>query len=154
MTRKTGEGVHYGHKEGYNGFELGEKEREQLGLLVEIVKDGIEPNIKNEKWLEFQKIEEESRKRGELITLSSPPGWLVDGGKNAKVKKTKNEQGEVRIEVPSDIYNLYYWKDTVEKLKKEIIDQSDEMLKGRSTNSLNERLRNILFFCKKNGLVD
>lgn len=133
-------------------FNLDNDKREQLRTAAQIVKNFLESKKQDSRWTKFQKLMEEGQKRGLIMDFKFPPAWLVDGGKDAEVQKIKLADGRAGIQVPSEIYNLYYWDARADELSEEA-ETSDNMLKGRSAKHLNKNLVELSGFFKESGLI-
>lgn len=148
MTAETsGAQVLYGR-----GFNLDSERREQLEIVAQIVKNLLESKKQDSGWKRLQELIKEGSDKGFLMSFIFPPTWLVDGGKDAPVQKTRIADGRAGIQVPSEIYNLYYWDHVADSLEKEAMT-SDENLKGRSASYLNETLLKLSAFFKENNLI-
>lgn len=140
------------------GFELTADGRRQLELVVEIMQKALEKQKESPQWLRLQKLIEEGGDKGILMDLGFStehrcPRWLIDGGTSAEVKKIRRDVGTAAIEVPSDIYNLYYWDTMAESLSK-IAKTSYDMQKGTMAAPLAGILRQLSRFFKETGLID
>ena len=150
MTEETtgAQEVRYGRE-----FNLDSDKREQLGIVTQIVKNSLESKKQDNRWKKLQELIEEGSAKGVLMAFTFPPAWLVDGGKDAAVQKIKLADGRPGIQVPSEIYNLYYWDTTINCLKETVIEQSDNALRGRSARHLNKTLVELSGFFKESGLI-
>jgi hypothetical protein len=135
------------------GLELTDYDREQLRVVVSQAKEALEPLYSDRRWEEFMELVDEGQEKGVLMGQFAShegtmvPLWCIDGGPEATVRKARTQTGRAAIEVPSDVFNLYHWKITVESLQKHA-DSSDEVLRGRSTKELGLSLINLAHLLK------
>lgn len=134
-------------------FNLDNDKREQLKIIAQIVKNFLESKKQDSRWTKLQELMKERQKKGFSGGFIFPPSWLIDGGTDATVQKIKLADGGAGIQVPSEIYNLYYWDRTVDDLNETVVEQSDNALKDRSAKHLNKTLVELSSFFKESGLI-
>ncbi len=148
IVKNTGEQRYYG-----KDFELNYEMRNQIEVVAKAMQEYLKENKEGREWQELEELIDEGDKKGVLMSFAGfPPRWLVDGGENSPIKKVRTEDGSPGIQVSTEIYNLYYWDGIANSLTKEA-KTSNDGLKGRSTSFLNENLRNVSLFFKKNNLI-
>jgi hypothetical protein len=134
------------------GFNLDGDKREQLKTVAQIVKNFLESKKQDERWKRLQELIKEGVAKGVLMSFVFPPAWLIDGGKDVAVQKIKITDGRPGIQVPSEIFNLYYWDRVADNLEAEA-KTSDETLKGKSVAHLNDLLHKLSAFFKESDLI-
>lgn len=126
---------------------LSAEERQEIKKVVAEMEVRLTAAKSDPQWSEFEKVVKEQSGKGHLISLFTfPPSWLVNGGEHQKTVEV-DSTGLVRITVPQNIFHIYVWdgyKDTLEHYA----TTSDEALRGTSTKSLGEALKNASYFLK------
>ena len=107
----------------------------------------LEPSYNDPDWAAFQALAQEGGDKGVLLSFTSHngtniPTWCVDGGQEAAVKKIRTDAGKAAIEVPSKVYNLFHWTNTV-KAVNEYAAASNETLHGRAAKALGRDLQQL-----------
>lgn len=123
--------------------QLSNEDRERFVAIADTVDERIAPIYDDPRWVKMNELIEEGTKKGVLFSFithenTNVDTWLVDGGDDAKVKKTliHTDKGDTPgIEVPTGIFNAYHWQNTSQQLR-ELATKSDDTLKGRSARSL------------------
>lgn len=139
-------GVYFG-----KGLELTDHDRHQFDLIATRVHAYLEPFYEQPDWKKFMALVREEDKKGALISFAdhkntNVPAWCVDGGENAVIEKIlrQSEHGTANaIQVPSKLFKVYHWKNTVDKLEGNYRDKSNETIKGQSPRQLGNILKNL-----------
>ena len=128
-------------------LDLSDDDRSQLGLVTSTAKAILAPGYTDQRWKDFQTLVQEGTEKGVLFSMTNHEGtnvptWCVDGGKNSVIKKIRNDTGKAAIQVPSGVFNLFNWDNTVKSVEAYVIT-SDEGLRGRSALALGKDLQRL-----------
>lgn len=123
--------------------QLTDEDRRRFVAIADAVDERIAPIYEDPDWIKMNQLIEEGIGKGVLQAYTthrntSVDTWLLDGGKDADVKKVRRQtdNGEkAGIEVPTGIFNAFHWHNTSKGLR-ELASKSDDTLKGRSARSL------------------
>jgi len=129
------------------GLELSDYDREQLAIVATTADKILEPSYSDPDWKAFEDLVKEGSDKGILRSFTTHKGtniptWCIDGGRKTTVKKIRTDADQVAIEVPSRIFNLYHWTNTVESIKNYAVS-SNETLRGRDTKNLGRNLQQL-----------
>jgi len=153
ITQKAFEpGVYFG-----KGLELTMQDRAQFELVLSKGEVMLETLYEDPDWKIFLNLVDEGSKKGVLMSFTNHkdtnvPTWCVDGGEKAEVRKIRRTDGTGQsapaIEVPTRIFNLYHWHNTLETLRG-YATRSDEFLRGTSPKPLGQALYNLVHLIGK-----
>lgn len=141
-------------------IELTDHDKEQFKLIVSMAQTKLEPLYNDPDWQAFMKLVDEGDSKGVLLSMTSHEGsniptWCIDGGDDPAVKKVlrTTEHGTAAgIQVPSRVYNLYHWHNTVKALK-DYTTRTEATLKGTSAKPLGQALQQLASFVKQSEQV-
>lgn len=154
MTEEASEqGALYGR-----GFELDVSRREQLEIITRATEILLDSDKNSPEWGELQRLIQEGGQKGVLSSLirneDGAPTWLVNGGKETSVRKTRIGEGKGRsaISVPERLYRIYILDEDAQSVAG-VAKTDSKTLYGRSPKTLATKLNRLSGFFKANKLL-
>lgn len=135
-------------------LELTEQDRQQFQVIADRADAALASHYEDPAWQEYERLAQEGGDKGVLTSFSyhqglRVPTWCVDGGEgdDVAVKKVliaspNSDDKRPGIEVPSRVFNLVHWTNTINSLRS-YVRQSNDTVKGRSTKDLGDALHGL-----------
>ena len=141
---------------------LTQGEREQVTLIADMAQVPLDTSaaLLTKELTTYEALLQEGTEKGVLLSMVSHqntrvPTFIVDGGESAVVKKVLRDDARPGIQVPTQLFWLIHWKNTVAALKGYGTNGvSDETLCGRSTKSLATALTQIGYYFTELGIIE
>lgn len=133
-------------------------EIEQLEIVDTLSETLIDKYKKNNEWKEFESKKNELSKKGIMGGFKGfPPSWLIKGDELTEHVELKGSS----ITVPQNIYNTYYWTETIKQFHEEIndakktnpLDQNRRKNYGRNTRELSKYLKDLAHLLKSHKVI-
>ena len=132
---------------GSTGVYIDDLAKRHITLVADAIENSLQFMKHDSNWREFESITTNLFSKGELISTTFPPSWLINGGDIATVSSSYNQGIGTKITVPEQIYFTYQWKELVRRLR----DQSYQ--DGTSTKYLAKDLELAYCYLKKKALI-
>lgn len=133
----TQPGIYFG-----KGFDFTPEKRHLIEGVVQSATEKLQPFIEanQAEWDKLQALIQEGTDKGVLLSFANHAGtfvptWCIDGGEGVSVQKVRSGDDKPQIAVPTPVFRLFDWTQTVDALDK-TVKASDETLKGRTADQV------------------